>query len=166
MHISYCLQLRWPIRFKAYLRRGFTLIEVLIVVILLGILAAIVIPVFASSNQEAEDSVAVTNLRYAARQIVFYHAKNGAYPPDRLPGQMPAGMEVLLGGMDWTEPTPIGGQWDWDYQTGWCTAGVSLHGPDRTAEEMRVIDEMVDDGDLGTGGFRARAGGYVLIIRP
>jgi prepilin-type N-terminal cleavage/methylation domain-containing protein len=44
-------------------RKGFTLIEILIVVIILGILAAIVIPQFTNASKEAKQSSLVTMVR-------------------------------------------------------------------------------------------------------
>jgi prepilin-type N-terminal cleavage/methylation domain-containing protein len=164
MYTYYPTQLRTPQFFERSLRRGFTLIEILIVVILLGILAAIVIPSFASSKVEAQDSIAVTNIRYAVRQFTYYRVKYGEYPPDRLPGQMPVGMDELLGGMDWAETTPIGGKWDWDHNVFGVVAGVSFKNPDRTDAEMRAIDRMLDDGNLSSGSFRKRDGGYIYVI--
>jgi general secretion pathway protein G len=53
-------------------RRGFTLVEVLIVVIILGILAAIVVPQFSSASTDAKLSALKTNLQTIRSQIQMY----------------------------------------------------------------------------------------------
>ena len=60
-------------------RQGFTLIELLIVVVIIGILAAIAIPRFASTKGKAFDAAAKTDLRNAMTAQEAYYADNQTY---------------------------------------------------------------------------------------
>lgn len=60
--------------------RGFTLIEILIVVVILGILAAIVIPQFSSASQEAGISSVRSQLQTLRSQVELFRVQNNAYP--------------------------------------------------------------------------------------
>ncbi len=59
-------------------RRAFTLIEILIVVVILGILAAIVIPQFTDASQEAMEASVRTQLQTIRSQIELYNVQNPA----------------------------------------------------------------------------------------
>ncbi|MCH8343782.1 MAG: prepilin-type N-terminal cleavage/methylation domain-containing protein [Planctomycetes bacterium] len=59
-------------RIKNRLRRAFTLIEILIVVVILGILAAIVIPQFTDASQQAMEASVVTQLQTIRSQIELH----------------------------------------------------------------------------------------------
>ena len=62
-------------------KEGFTLIELLIVVIILGILAAIVIPQFSNASSEARESSLMSNLQSMRASIeLYYFQHNDIYP--------------------------------------------------------------------------------------
>ena len=62
--------------------KGFTLVEILIVVIILGILAAIVIPQFTNASQDARKSSLVSQLQTLRSQIELFKLQHGDALPD------------------------------------------------------------------------------------
>ena len=83
-------------------KSGFTLVEILIVVVILGILAAIVIPQFTEASTEAKTSSLCTDLQTIRSQIELYKIQHNDAKPD---------MEVAAAGgdNDLTQPTDIDG---------------------------------------------------------
>ena len=66
---------------KAASRKGFTLIEILIVVIILGILAAIVIPQFTNASDDARKSSTASQLQTLRSAVELYKLQHGdSYP--------------------------------------------------------------------------------------
>jgi prepilin-type N-terminal cleavage/methylation domain-containing protein len=70
-----------PMRFARTSRSGFTLIEILIVVVILGILAALVVPEFASAGTDASEASLRANLQRIRVQIEYYKAKHAGADP-------------------------------------------------------------------------------------
>jgi len=61
-------------------RKAFTLVEILIVVVILGILAAIVVPQFSSAADDARASNTASQLSTLQNAIELFRAREGAYP--------------------------------------------------------------------------------------
>ena len=66
--------------------RGFTLVEILIVVIILGILAAIVIPQFTNASTEARESNVRSQLQTLRSQIELYKLQHKDVAPALVTG--------------------------------------------------------------------------------
>lgn len=67
---------------------GFTLVELLVVVIITGILAAIAIPTFLSQREAAQDATAKSTVRNAQTAILSYRQIAGDYPPGTNPAML------------------------------------------------------------------------------
>ena len=145
-------------------QRGFTLVELLIVVMTLAILAAIVVPSFGDVPKETKQTAFINDLAVIVTACQLYHAKNGYYPDDASSGELPPGMDSWVRPNTWTRATPVGGVWDTE------VSAVGVHytgdnGPDLGDAYFTEIDAFFDDGSLATGAFqKIEAGRYYFVF--
>ena len=144
---------------------GFSIIELLIIVVILADLALIAMPAFFRARQSAQNSQFMNDLRTVVSAVEMYAAENTRYPVESATGVMPTGMGIYLQNMDWSKRNTLAGRWDWDYQANGSNAAVSVVLPADDDVRMSDIDERMDNGALVTGAFRKRsAGRYSYII--
>jgi prepilin-type N-terminal cleavage/methylation domain-containing protein len=62
------------------MKRGFTIVELLVVIVVIGILASLTIVAYAGISQMAIASTLQSDLSNSSKQLKLYQAENGAYP--------------------------------------------------------------------------------------
>ena len=83
-------------------RRGFTLIELLVVIAIIGILAAMVFPVFARARESARKAVCLSNVKNIALAIQMYLGDNNdTLPPKESDPEVQAWFDARA---DWGGP--------------------------------------------------------------
>lgn len=144
---------------------GMTLLEIMIVIMIIALLAMMAFPAMKKSREASQNTRFVADMRIAVNAFDQIAFESLGLPGDALPGVVPDRMADYLARMNWTEPTPIDGQWDWERDiAGFGNAVVVV----LTAEQdsrMRDVDFRIDDGDLANGLFRkVGASSYGFLV--
>jgi prepilin-type N-terminal cleavage/methylation domain-containing protein len=152
-------------RSARFTTHGFTLVEIMIVVVIIGLLAALAIPAFQRVRRRSQNSTVVNGLRVFSQVFETYATANGAWPANVGPAQVPPGITSADFKVSvWTAPTPIGGEWNWDRNIAGINAGVSISNFTCDDTQLAEIDAMIDDGDLTTGLFQKTQPNRVTYI--
>ena len=133
---------------------GFTLVEIMIVVAIIGVLVAIAIPSFQRARTNSQNTAFMNDLRTIEGAINMCIIDIKGYPADVNEKIMPPELAPYLKDMDWSKPTPIGGYWDYDYDWG-MKCGIGVIGPSRSDAEMAKLGNFIQFG-----------GEYIEVIEP
>lgn len=68
-------------------RTGFTLVEMLVVIAIIGVLAALLIPAIQAARESARRTTCQNNLKQIAFSVQQYHSQYHVFPPGRLGGR-------------------------------------------------------------------------------
>jgi len=118
-------------------RRGFTLIELLVVIAIIGILAAMVFPVFARARESARKAVCLSNVKNIALAIQMYLADNNDTLP---PAESRPEVQDFF---DIKGPTVWGGDWEEGIA---CTEMPSVANP--YLNWVVCLDEYIKNRDV------------------
>ena len=88
-------------------KRGFTLVELILVITILGILAALAMPTFQGNVATAKESAAKSNLMAMRTQIELYKIQHNQYPPGYVNG---AGAPIATVSLQLIGTTTVTGQ--------------------------------------------------------
>ena len=144
--------------------RAFTLVEIMIVVVIIGLLAALAVPALKRVQQKAISKGYLNDLRQICDAAERYALEAGTFPPngtaslhDNLRGYVPDKL--------FRATTPLGGVWDWDYDQNGFSVCVSVWQFTAGDEQLLDIDRAIDDGVLTSGIFQKMGSKVVYVLR-
>jgi type IV pilus assembly protein PilA len=143
---------------------GFSLVEIMVVVVIIGLLAAIAIPAFRTYQTRSQATSVANNFRTYAAAFEIYATEHGVWPEDTNEGIIPPEMEGQL--PRFLEQSVVGGSWDWEKEILGVTAGISLVNSNGSRAMFERVDKILDDGNLSTGRFFGNNDRYTYALQP
>ena len=141
-------------------RSGFSLVELAIAVSIIGILAALAIPLYNLIMVRSRISTLASDLRSHADAILRYTMEVGEYPDSFGSGSIPSELQGFLPNA-WLESSAIGGEYSWhkdsaaDGTDAYIQVSPTSESPFAVGyNDLLKLDEEIDDGSAGKGYLR------------
>jgi prepilin-type N-terminal cleavage/methylation domain-containing protein len=153
--------------------RAFTLVELMVTVTIISLLAAAAVPAFIKVKQRSIATAIANDFRVFATALDTYSHETGRWPAEVDAGVLPPEMASRITAVAWQRPTPLGGQYNWDFNqmhqgTAYRAAiAISSTSSSPVIQDMDLfesLDRVVDDGNLATGNFRLGADDEPVFI--
>jgi len=130
---------------------GFTLIELLVVMIIIGVLAAIAIPVFLNQRKKAQDSAAKADVSTIGKEVATYYVDGTTAPTVTLV----SGRYVLTYGGSAGPPIVVGTSQD----LGKASSNVALAAQTFGSDTTWCVSVTNPKGDKAVVGYKYSAAG-------
>lgn len=157
----------YPTMSRQLAKKGFTLVEIMIVVVLIAVLAALSIPLFSNVNRTSTATVAMNDLRTFSESFLHYQLQESSWPSSHsTPGSLPPEMVGYLNQGAWEKTTPLGGYYAWHSPGDGNSVRIVLVSNELDRPTMQTIDFELDDGNLSTGVIRGNSNSLSYYLEP
>jgi prepilin-type N-terminal cleavage/methylation domain-containing protein len=132
-------------------KKGFTLVEIMITVVIIGLLASFAIPHFYKARMNASFARFMNDVRVFASAVEQLYLESGVKPTDTGTGTIQDELAEYVRAGFFTRESPIGGHWDVEADDSGIGLGVGVDGYTISRDELLELDKRFDDGNLQTG---------------
>jgi len=152
--------------------RAFTLVEIMVVVVIIGLLAAASLPAYRLITLRSRAASVVNDLRTFSTVFITYSLQNGRYPDDGDPQVVPPQVAGQLPG-NFSQRTPIGGVYKWNFDIPAdgvpAKAAIIIQAVSGNAllddlDQLETVDKQIDDGNLATGNLQLGSTNSLVFI--
>lgn len=152
--------------------RAFTLVEIMVVVVIIGLLAAAALPAYRLITLRSRAASVVNDLRTFSTVFITYSLQNGRYPDDGDPQVVPPQVAGQLPG-NFSQRTPIGGVYKWNFdipadgvpaKAAIIIQAVSGNSLLDDLDQLETVDKQIDDGNLATGNMQLGSTNSLVFI--
>lgn len=148
-------------------KKGFTLIEMMIAVVIIGILASIIVPFFRKYVRASRATTFANDIRLLSDAGNQYSLESGWWIDTSAPGAYPSELTGYFSRQKFELGSSLGGEWFFDqYDNSDFTSAVGVSRPAESDEVFAMVDKRIDDGNLSTGLFqKVGSDRYYLVIQ-
>ncbi len=150
---------------------GFTIIELVVVIMVIGVLAAMVVPRYVGAQSDTRVTAAGEDILGIVKSFEYFNANNGYWPAETSTGVLPPEIQSQFTRENpFLKASPIGGAYDYDNtaSNNGRTISIAIRGtstsPAPTIIDAQALDAYLDDGVLNTGRFQTTTSGYAYTI--
>ena len=152
--------------------RAFTLVEIMVVVVIIGLLAAASLPAYRLITLRSRAARVVNDLRTFSTVFITYSLQNGRYPDDGDPQVVPPQVAGQLPG-NFSQRTPIGGVYKWNFdipadgvpaKAAIIIQAVTGNSLLDDLDQLETVDKQIDDGNLATGNMQLGSTNSLVFI--
>lgn len=129
--------------------QGFTLLELLVVVVILGILSAVAVPNYFGQVRRARYAQAASDMSGMQKAVLIYLAGEGQFPADVINGVAPGGVLPLYAD-SWPSTGPYGASYDyeeWEVGSTGCYIQFTFYGQNGI-RDTAALSPLVPEGGL------------------
>lgn len=140
---------------------GFTLVEVMIAVVIIGLLSAIAVPSFRKIQLNANSARVINDLRVFSGNFQQYNLAHGYWPEAQPAGTLPPEMDGYINRSSFEGTNALRSYWKWEVFDD--VVGIGMTPPASVLPILQLVDERFDDGSLTSGRLRIQSGSYAEV---
>lgn len=134
--------------------KKYNLVDVMIAFVGISFIASVAVPVLQHFRQHSQNAQFTEDISVFRAALQNFKQQHGNFLTDSEPGNVHSTMTAYIDVSHFETLPSIGGMWDIEMNNSGVISAVGVYNPTVSKEQLALIDEMIDDGDIASGQLR------------